>query len=81
MTPEHPLPEEVEKAAGLKPCPFCGGKAKFDMIEDDERPTHAIICLNEDCRAVVSPRDCTQRQLVETWNRRSALAAKAGEGK
>ena len=46
----------------LLPCPFCGGKAKFDIEEGGV----AILCTNENCAA----RDvyCTQEQ----WNTRPA---------
>ena len=52
----------------LKPCPFCGGKARllFKPIMDSE----LWVCECDDCFAKTYHED-TQREAVEAWNRRA----------
>ena len=55
----------------LKPCPFCGGEAKyityypFDGYQR-ESPTYIIKC--EECGAEVN--DNKKESVIELWNRR-----------
>lgn len=58
--------------AELKPCPFCGGKAR--IIQSDpllkgkkEFFIYNVACL--ECSATV--RKCTEEEAVEAWNRRN----------
>lgn len=50
----------------LKPCPFCGGKAKLANGKDDRA---GVNCTNKDCDA------SSYYVGVETWNRRHTNAA------
>ena len=79
MTNHQDTSTEREK---LKPCPFCGGAAKFNIINDDpEGPNHQghyIEC--EGCGASTKlmfscGEDC-RPALAELWNRRAALASR-----
>ena len=53
---------------GLKPCPFCGGKAYLDRTYDlkDEWEVFCQKCL-------VSMRTRGIKQVVEAWNKRKPL--------
>jgi Lar family restriction alleviation protein len=53
----------------LKPCPFCGGKAKHMTIEPDEnmRSGYFVYCLNCECATPVVPLPVNA---VDIWNRR-----------
>ena len=53
---------------GLKPCPFCGGKAYLDRTYDlkDEWEVFCQKCL-------VSMRKRGIKQVVEAWNKRKPL--------
>jgi Lar family restriction alleviation protein len=57
----------------LKPCPFCGGEAKFDH---DYNGWNWIFCsqCNSSTNARVSAMDDCKPLLVEAWNRRHGTA-------
>lgn len=65
----------------LLPCPFCGGKARFNQIPHEDVSNMAggeyVEC--EDCGActnlVYSIKEDAKPELRDRWNRRSAAAA------
>lgn len=61
----------------LKPCPFCGGKAKRVTLQDEENfGGDVIVCINCDaCSRVVFGE---KEGLNEAWNARAQLAAIQG---
>ena len=66
----------------LRPCPFCGGKARVFVIDKTEglrtmydfaRPYHRIVCQGG-CGCIMG--DFGNRQeAIDHWNRRSVTAA------
>lgn len=64
----------------LKPCPFCGGKAKlkhgFPSRQRGDMRQATVQCLECGCRTVTyhqmayEPWEMVDRQAVETWNNR-----------
>ena len=59
----------------LKPCPFCGGKARF---VDNGEPNGSkyyfadVICTNQVCRGCSSYLESkTKEQAIAVWNRRA----------
>ena len=62
----------------LKPCPFCGGKAKFDVVPDEDKANWGgefIACTNAACGASTNlmfpSKDEVKTLLAEKWNRRT----------
>lgn len=56
----------------LKPCPFCGGKAK--TIENVFSELFDVSCLNPFCYAHLASHEARYNDLddsVEAWNRRT----------
>lgn len=58
----------------LKPCPFCGGKARFNEFEASGKYMCAVVCDTKGCRVNV----CntlhvwnTKEEAIEAWNRRT----------
>ena len=54
--------------AELKPCPFCGGKAKLLS----RGGLHYVVCWEKACR--ITPRTTwhnTKEKAIEAWNRRA----------
>ena len=57
----------------LKPCPFCGGKARlltkspFYILEMN-RGRRAVFCTTDNCYAVMFAE--TDQEAIEKWNRR-----------
>lgn len=63
---------EVEvKATELKPCPFCGGKAKL-WRANKETPNRAawVACMGR-CSVLVSREHTTDEEAIAAWNRRA----------
>ena len=52
----------------LKPCPFCGGKAKTVVIYNGKWRTQ---CRNNECCASHIRAYTTKDESVEAWNRRA----------
>ena len=54
----------------LKKCPFCGGEAKWGMMESN----HYVRCYNPDC--LIKPTTAlfrfyeTKQEAIEAWNKR-----------
>lgn len=51
----------------LKPCPFCGGEASFEVYEDLYKDTYKVKCLH--CFAETNYED-TIEEAAKKWNRR-----------
>jgi Lar family restriction alleviation protein len=60
----------------LKPCPFCGGKARLDYTNDNKhRPyVHCLTGILLKPMCTLSHVDCwqykTETEAIEAWNRR-----------
>lgn len=57
----------------LKPCPFCGSKAKLspDWNPLRRRELYTVECTKEDCNALINHMELTPEMAIEKWNRRS----------
>lgn len=59
----------------LRPCPFCGGEAKFQTIGDELRILGVVKCA--ECGARMEFRgdkDAVSCEAVSAWNRRVGIA-------
>ena len=57
----------------LKPCPFCGSKAKITSLTDENGEYYAVVCKNDDCRCgenYLWSETEDKQTAVEAWNRR-----------
>ena len=61
----------------LKPCPFCGGKAKFGANKSCCGRTVRIDCTNPECGGCVTTFS-SKAEATKAWNRRTQQP-KAGE--
>ena len=63
----------MSKEIKLKPCPFCGGKAKLLKDEFGSTPDWwYAACRNLDCRVHAETTDRpTPQEAAEIWNRRA----------
>ncbi|MBQ9564189.1 MAG: Lar family restriction alleviation protein [Synergistaceae bacterium] len=55
----------------LKPCPFCGGEAVLDFVDDDAWYVH---CIDYDGDCDMRPHTKsyeTPEEAIEVWNRRA----------
>ena len=60
--------------AGLKPCPFCGGRAsvKKFVSKNGAFEIYNVYCMNEDCRVEPITHDYFHKEeAIEAWNRRA----------
>ena len=58
----------------LKPCPFCGGEAKYFRTQTLNGPMHKVRCTNfSGCqvRELQTKSFNKKEQAIEAWNRRS----------
>ena len=58
----------------LKPCPFCGKKAKVETITDIfHHSTFMVVCGNDGCgcHPMTDPFE-SRREAADAWNRREA---------
>lgn len=64
--------ERKEDDMELKPCPFCGGKAKMEKIIHDDLPTNEFDTFWISCEECESESTaCTNEEdAIEAWNRR-----------
>lgn len=58
----------------LKPCPFCGGKAKvqeykFPRLTTEDMTIYYVYCTSKDCKTLMSPFD-TKDDAIKAWNTR-----------
>ena len=56
----------MNKDAELKPCPFCGGKAR--LMTYDTYGSHYVKCDNVSC-GIVTWIHTTGEEAVEAWNK------------
>ena len=75
-TPEEAIEHWNRRAENtdLKPCPFCGGKAKLVFHEYSKNPlideyVYDVRCQNKKCRAATIT-DSDPKKVIELWNRR-----------
>lgn len=55
----------------LRPCPFCGGKAKINTYLETARAGYEVSCRNEDCEMIVATELYpTEEEAAAAWNRR-----------
>lgn len=55
----------------LKPCQFCGGKAKLLRTKEQVGEFWRVYCMNEDCYIEPQSHLYSRKEIaVETWNRR-----------
>jgi Lar family restriction alleviation protein len=60
--------------AELKPCPFCGGKAKRVIFKDKKTDDvwHGVRCSNCNCVGFyIDPQYETEATAIVKWNRRA----------
>lgn len=66
--------ELAELETSLKPCPFCGGRAKLRLVTVPESPEGgfavAACDLNNDCTVHPSAGGETPAEAVQNWNQR-----------
>lgn len=58
----------------LKPCPFCGGKARYFRTQTLEGPMHKVRCTNFDgcqMRELQTQSFYRKEQAINAWNRRA----------
>lgn len=56
----------------LKPCPFCGSKAKLIRIDLGEKTRfYTTVCLGDRCVGNYNGVHDTQQKAVAAWNRRA----------
>ena len=60
----------------LKPCPFCGGHAYSDEV--DEKPLFWVECRECGVNGRICP---TQASAITAWNTRAAIEAATEQGK
>lgn len=69
-------PRSVERMVRPEPCPFCGSEAMvmtWETNDDPRLPGWHCGCLEPDCdmNPFTKTRWKTEREAVESWNRRS----------
>lgn len=52
----------------LKPCPFCGGKAKVHKLDEH---SHKVGCSNSKCQAERCQWYRNMYSAIRAWNRRA----------
>lgn len=64
----------AQDSRALKPCPFCGSTAHFDIDDDNWEWVECSSCGMQGNRSASLMEDCKPK-LAEAWNRRAALSA------
>lgn len=60
-------------AAGLLPCPFCGGEADLSFEHSTNHPSwFKVTCLTCGCRTMSNTNH--REKVISAWNRRAALS-------
>lgn len=59
-----------EASIPLKPCPFCGYAAAYDVWRMPQRPTNFYIVYCLDCGAMTYPYNSSLEQAAKRWNDR-----------
>lgn len=73
---QGPIKPAASAGYDLKPCPFCGKKARLDMNEDHHGEYYFLGCSGNDCiareiLACIPVSDMPISEAVEYWNKRS----------
>lgn len=55
----------------LKPCPFCGGKAKYLDSSNEYEDYHEVCCKDKTCTYSLTERG-TKEAAYAAWNTRTA---------
>lgn len=63
-------PSQTPEAAGLKPCPFCGGEAEIIHLDDGDNAGGSCVCCTK-CQASGNVEFGFKENFVENWNRRA----------
>lgn len=68
----------AQDSRALKPCPFCGSTAHFDIDDDNWEWVECSSCGMQGNRSASLMEDCKPK-LAEAWNRRAAMSAELTE--
>lgn len=64
------MPEGLGVIGDLKPCPFCGGKARLSAFGEGVN-IWAAVCVGRGCKCY-SPVLNSRAEAIEKWNRRAS---------
>lgn len=53
----------------LKTCPFCGGKAEFDIVKDFDEKIVSVSVMCKNCAAITRSY-ATKNAAMQAWNKR-----------
>lgn len=63
----------------LKPCPFCGGKARIKHLYISDEPSHSRIeCSKCHIKTDFYLYEYGERNVIRVWNRRDCDGGKSG---
>ena len=62
----------AQQQEALKPCPFCGSKARFEIDVDGWQWVECSSCGMQGNRSASLMEDCKPK-LIEAWNRRAPV--------
>lgn len=72
-------PSQTPEAAGLEPCPFCGGEASVSTYETESLWSHDIVTYTrvgcDECEISFSTEPGYDLEAPEAWNRRVTAAS------
>ncbi len=57
------------RMAELKPCPFCGGEARFTCWINPYKDRYGVACLSDDCNVSIFA-GLSKEEAARRWNRR-----------
>lgn len=63
----------MENKRELKPCPFCGGKARIEDISTEDEKYYMMQCTNDECgaSACFGDHSTSKSKAIAAWNRRA----------
>ena len=59
----------------LKPCPFCGSRAKLLRLENGTLCVYTVHCLGARCVGNYNEAHLTPEKAISAWNRKSKRGA------